>query len=75
MSPLVAQGEKVDHKEHKNQNNRFLKSYLTRPCLPWWPASAGGMHLIPGSRKSTGEGNGNPLQYSCLGSPLDRAAW
>ena len=31
--------------------------------------------LIPGSRRSPGEGNGNPLQYSCLGNPLDRGAW
>ena len=31
--------------------------------------------LIPGSGGSTGEGNGNPLQYSCLGNPMDRGAW
>ena len=31
--------------------------------------------LIPGSRRSSGEGNGNPLQYSCLENPLDRGAW
>ena len=30
---------------------------------------------IPGSGRSPGEGNGNPLQYSCLGNPMDRAAW
>ena len=30
--------------------------------------------LIPGSGKSTGRGNGNPLQYSCLGNPMDRGA-
>ena len=30
--------------------------------------------LIPGSGKSPGEGNGNPLQYSCLGNPLNRGA-
>ena len=29
---------------------------------------------IPGSRRSPGEGNGNPLQYSCLGNPMDRGA-
>ena len=28
-----------------------------------------------GSRRSPGEGNGNPLQYSCLGNPMDRGAW
>ena len=30
---------------------------------------------IPGSGRSPGGGNGNPLQYSCLGSPMDRGAW
>ena len=31
--------------------------------------------LIPGSERSSGGGNGNPLQYSCLGNPIDRGAW
>ena len=30
---------------------------------------------IPGSERSPGEGNGHPLQYSCLGDPMDRGAW
>ena len=30
---------------------------------------------IPGSVRSPGEGNGNPLQYSCLGNPVDRGVW
>ena len=30
---------------------------------------------IPGSGRSPGEGNGNPLQYSCLGNPMDGGAW
>ena len=30
---------------------------------------------VPGSRESLGEGNGNPLQYSCLENPLDRGDW
>ena len=30
---------------------------------------------IPESGRSPGEGNGNPLQYSCLGNPIDRGAW
>jgi len=36
---------------------------------------AGDMGLIPGSRRSPREGNGNPLQYFCLGNPMDRGAW
>ena len=31
--------------------------------------------LIPRSGRSPGDGNGNPLQYSCLGNPTDRGAW
>ena len=30
---------------------------------------------VPGSGKPPGEGNGNPLQYSCLGNPVDRRVW
>ena len=30
---------------------------------------------IPGLGRSPGEGNGSPLQYSCLGNPMDRGAW
>ena len=37
--------------------------------------SAGDLGLIPGSGRSPGEGNGNPLQYSCLENPPDRGAW
>ena len=42
------------------------------------PASAGAIRdsgLVSGSGRFTGEGNGNPLQYSCLGNPMDRGAW
>ena len=39
------------------------------------PANAGDMDLIPELRRSPGEGNGNPLQYSCLGNPIDRGIW
>ena len=35
------------------------------------PANAGDMGLIPGSGRFPGEGNGNPLQYSCLENPMD----
>ena len=37
--------------------------------------NAGDPGSIPGSGRSTGEGNGYPLQYSCLGNPMDRGAW
>jgi len=46
--------------------------------LPWWlsgkesACNAGDLDLIPGLERSPGEGNGNPLQYSCLENPMDR---
>ena len=51
--------------------------------LPWWLSSkefplrtnAGDMGSTPGSGRSPGEGNGNPLQYSCLDNPMDRGVW
>ena len=39
------------------------------------PANAGDSGSIPGSGRSLGEGNGNPLQYSCWDNPMDRGAW
>ena len=36
---------------------------------------AGAVGLIPGLGRPPGEGNGNPLQYSCLKNPTDRGAW
>ena len=38
-------------------------------------SNAGDLGLIPGSGRYPGEGNGNPLQYSCLENPLDGEAW
>ena len=37
--------------------------------------SVGDLGSIPGLGRSPGEGNGNPLQYSCLENPMDRGAW
>ena len=48
------------------------------PCGSDGKASAykvGDPGSIPGSGRFSGEGNGNPLQYSCLENPMDRGAW
>ena len=37
--------------------------------------NVGDLGLIPGLGSSPGEGNGNPLQYSCFENPMDRGAW
>ena len=58
--------------------------WLTHPFTPGFPHSsfgkesvcnAGDPSSIPGSGRPPGEGNGNPLHYSCLENPTDRGAW
>ena len=55
-------------------------SYMTHPKLGGSndkesACSAGDPGSIPGSGRSPGEGNGNPLQHTCLENPADRGAW
>ena len=48
------------------------------PVVTNLPANAGDIRdsgSIPGLGRSPGEENGNPVQYSCLGNPLDRGTW
>ena len=47
------------------------------PCGSLKPSACnvGDLGLIPGSGRYPGEGNGNPLSYSCLGNPMDGGAW
>ena len=59
----------------------FVSGYQRTGGLPQWlrgkesTCNAGDPSLIPGFRRSPGEGNGYPLQYSYLGNPMDRGAW
>ena len=50
------------------------RASLGAPTVKNLPANAGDACLIPGSRRSPGGGNGNPLQYSCLENSMDRGA-
>ena len=60
----------------ENQPNKFIKwGFPGGSAVKNLPASAGDVGSIPGSGRSPGEGNGNPLQYPCLRNPLDRGAW
>ena len=68
---------------------KWLCNKYFRLCVFYWgfpgalvvknlPANAGDLRdagSTPGLGRSSGGGNGNPLQYSCLENPLDRAAW
>ena len=51
-------------KQPRNANNHSQKTFQQKQFA-----------FIPGSGRSPEEGNGNPLQYSCLGNPMDRGAW
>ena len=56
----------------------LLCSSLGFPCSSdgnEYACNAGGLSLTPGLGRARGEGNGNPLQYSCRGNPMDRGAW
>ena len=48
----------------------FRASHVKNP-----PVSAEDVGLIPEQGRPPAEGNGNPLQYSCMGNPMDRGAW
>ena len=50
-------------------------SHHGSPRVKNLPANAGDSSLILGLGRYPGEGNGNPLQYSCLRNPMDRGAW
>ena len=53
----------------------FYQGFPGVSVLKNLPANAADMHSIPGSGRSPGEGNSNPLQYSCWGNPMDRRAF
>ena len=66
--------------DSKTTTCKILKDNHTLLGLPWWlsnkefACNIGDLGSIPGSGRSLGEGNGNPLQYSCLENPMDRGA-
>ena len=63
------------------ENPSRYHTTFTQRCFPGgsWvknpPTNSGDTSLIHRSGRSPGEGNGNLLQYSCLGNPMDRGAW
>ena len=77
-SPAALEIKSVSQGEHES----VVKNYCTtREGIPGSSiskesaCSVGDPGLILGSGRSPGEGNGSPLQYSCLGNPMDRGAW
>ena len=69
------------HKELDTTKRLHFLSFLEKGPSPGGSDSKafayneGDLGSIPGSGRSPGEGNGNPLQYSCLENPIDRGAW
>ena len=61
--------------EDSFRRSRMLLGFPDGSVVKESAYSAGDVGSIPGSGRSPGEGNGNPLQYSCLGSPMDRGTW
>ena len=53
----------------------YRKGFLGRSMVKNLSANAGDTSWIPRLGRSSGERNGNPLQHSCLGNPMDRGAW
>ena len=67
--------------EHRLKQNELLQCQTYSGGFPGGSDgkasayNAGDLGSIPGSGRSPGEGNGNPLQYSCLENPMDGEAW
>ena len=76
---------KTIHPQRSFRKLNLLKTFTMMYSVLWGfpggsvvkntPANAGDAVSIPGSRRSPGEGNGNPLQYSYLGNPIHRGTW
>ena len=79
---IVSTTTLVQIKTTLSHNKECLNRYWTAHTmgLPQWlsgkgfACNAGDAGWVPGLGRSSGEGNGNPLQYSCLGNPMDRGA-
>ena len=66
--------QKCCERESKGETQGFLGKGMVGAVVKNLPASAGDVGSIPGLGRSPGEGNSNPLQYSCLGNPTDSGA-
>ena len=60
---------------HSRPHRLMIQLVKNLPAKQDTTCNAGNVGLIPGSGRSPGERNGNPLQYSCLGNFMDRGTW
>ena len=64
--------QRVGHDLATKQQYIVMLGFLGGSVVKNLPATTGDGHSFPGSRRSSGKGNGNPLQYSCLGNAMDK---
>ena len=86
---LLTHGKNKERSVHSTEGQRHYYCFNRQPLWLYWasqvalmvknpPANAGDgrdVSSIPELGRPSGEGNGNPLQYSCLENPMDRGAW
>ena len=80
-SPVIER-HSCDLKRHRDVKQISLKGFIFSSVfdvngseVKASPSNVGDPGLVPGSGRSPGEGNGNPLQYSCLENPMEIGAW
>ena len=84
MGPGSSSDPRQESATARRHRGCSIIGFLIVPCVPGGPVvknlpakagDTGDASLIPGLGRSPGEGNGNPLQYSCLENATDRGAW
>ena len=76
LNQITRKNKPREHKRRNDKNRiRWLENFPGGSVGKESTCNAGDMGLIPGSGRSLGERNDNPLQYSSLGNPMDREAW
>ena len=70
QKPYLSKANKISDRYQLIKTRGFPGGSLVKNL----PANAGDLGSIPGLRRCPGEGNSNPLQYSCLGNPMDRGS-
>ena len=73
LAPPVGDQERLPKAGDTRSGSQGLSKKFSRKRSGCSKQETGG--LIPESGRSRGEGNGNPLQYSCFGNPMDRGVW
>ena len=69
-SPWVTESDMTE----RLSNNNYIRGFPSGSVVKTPPANEGDVGLVPGLRRPPRGGNVDPLQYSCLGNPMDRAA-